>query len=119
MSLVQKSKGAVRSTLKKFLSQERRTELKRLQGNMRKKLGPVLTAVHGSFGTKELIDELSRRVPNDFEILMVHSSFDTLLPMFKGTAKDLVNALIEFCGPNRSLVMPSFIMGGRSYDAAA
>jgi aminoglycoside 3-N-acetyltransferase len=50
---------------------------------------------------------------------MVHSSFDSLLPMYKGTAKDLVDGLIEFCGPNRSLVMPSFIMGGRTYDAAA
>ena len=123
MRFVAKTRGfvraGIRSTLKKFFSQERRTELKRLQGNARKRLAPVLSAVHGTFGTRELIDELTRRVPGDFEILMVHSSFDSLLPMYKGTAKELVNGLIEFCGPNRNLVMPSFIMGGRTYDAAA
>jgi hypothetical protein len=39
--------------------------------------------------------------------------------MYKGSAKELVRALIEFCGPNRTLVMPSFVMGGRTYDTSA
>jgi aminoglycoside N3'-acetyltransferase len=79
----------------------------------------VLAAVHGTFSTEDLVAELSRRLPKDFEILMVHSSFDTFQPMYKGNAKELVNALVDFCGPDRTLVMPSFVMGGRSYDAAA
>lgn len=85
----------------------------------RKRLAPVLAAVHGTFSTEDLVAELSRRLPKDFEILMVHSSFDTFQPMYKGNAKELVNALVDFCGPDRTLVMPSFVMGGRSYDAAA
>jgi aminoglycoside N3'-acetyltransferase len=112
-------RGGVRSTLRRFLSQERRTELKRLQAVTRKRMAPVISLVHGSFTTEELVAELNRHLPADFEILMVHSSFDTLLPMYKGTAKELVNALIDFCGSDRTLVMPSFVMGGRSYDAAA
>jgi aminoglycoside N3'-acetyltransferase len=47
---------------------------------------------------------------------MVHSSFDGLLPMFKGRANELVSMLIKFCGPDRTLVMPSFVMGGRNFD---
>ncbi|HEY1903587.1 MAG TPA: AAC(3) family N-acetyltransferase [Terracidiphilus sp.] len=105
--------------LKRFLSQERRTELKRLQGQARKQLAPLLRLVHGSFTTKELMVELERRLPSNFEILMIHSSFDSFLPMYNGNAKDLVRALVDFCGPNRTLVMPSFVMGGRDYDAAA
>jgi aminoglycoside N3'-acetyltransferase len=101
-----------------LLSQEKRTELKRLQVVARKKFAPLLSAVHGRFGTEELIAELSRRLPANFEILMVHSSLDALVPMYRGNAKELLAGLIEFCGPNRTLVMPSFIMGGRSYDAA-
>ena len=93
-------RAGIRSTLKKILSQERRTELKRLQGNARKKLAPVLATVHGRFGTDELISELSKRMNGDFEILMVHSSFDSMLPMYTGTAKELVQGLIEFCGPD-------------------
>jgi aminoglycoside N3'-acetyltransferase len=38
--------------------------------------------------------------------------------MYKGSAKDLVTALADFCGPNRTLVMPSFVMGGRTFDAS-
>jgi aminoglycoside N3'-acetyltransferase len=75
--------------------------------------------VHGRFSTEELVAELTRRLPAEFEILMVHSSFDAFLPMYKGSAKELVGALIDFCGPHRTLVMPSFVMGGRTYDTAA
>jgi aminoglycoside 3-N-acetyltransferase len=112
-------RAGVRATLRRTLSQDRRTELKRLQGVARKRFAPVLSLVHGTFSTKELVAELARRLPPDFEILMVHSSFDGFLPMYKGSAKDLVSALIDFCGPERTLVMPSFVMGGRSYDTSA
>lgn len=112
-------RAGIRAALRRALTQERRTELKRLQGVTRKRLAPVLSAVHGTFGTEELIAELTRRLRPDFEVLMVHSSFDTFLPMYKGNAKELVGALVSFCGPDRTLVMPSFVMGGRTYDAAA
>jgi len=112
-------RAGARASLRRFLSQERRTKLKRLQGQARKHLAPVLTLIHGTFTTEMLVAELERQVPSQFEILMVHSSFDTLLPMFKGSAKDLVQALIDFCGPGKTLVMPSFVMGGRDYDAGA
>jgi aminoglycoside 3-N-acetyltransferase len=111
-------RAGVRATLRRVLSQERRTELKRLQGVAKKRIAPVLSLIHGTFNTEELVAELAGRLPSDFEILMVHSSFDGFLPMYKGTAKELVGALIDFCGPQRTLVMPSFVMGGRSYDAA-
>lgn len=112
-------RGGVRATLRRTLSQERRTELKRLQGVARKRLAPVLSLVHGSFGTMELLTEVAQRLPSDFEILMVHSSFDGFLPMYKGSANELVTALIEFCGPERTLVMPSFVLGGRTFDTSA
>jgi len=112
------ARAGVRSMMRSVFSQERRTELKRLHGAMRKRMGPVLSAVHGTFGTDELVAELKLRLPRSFEILMVHSSFDGLLPMYKGTAKDLVTALMNICGPERTLVMPSFVMGGRTYDTA-
>ena len=111
-------RAGVRSALRRTFSQETRTELKRLQGTVRKKCAPLLTFAHGRFDTAELISELKRRLPADFEILMVHSSFDGLLPMYKGDAKDLVKALADLCGPNRTLVMPSFVMGGRTFNTS-
>jgi aminoglycoside 3-N-acetyltransferase len=112
-------RGGVRAALRRTLSQERRTELKRLQSVARKRLSPLLSAIHGTFTSQDLVAELKRRLPKDFEILMVHSAFDAFLPMYKGSAKDLVQLLIDFCGPDRTLVMPAFVMGGRTYDVAA
>ena len=112
------ARASVRGMLRRVLSQERRTELKRLQGLARKRLAPVLSLVNGTFTTQELLSELTRRLPQDFEILMVHSSFDGLLPMYKGAAKELASGLIDLCGQNRTLVMPSFVLGGRNYDTS-
>lgn len=112
-------RAGVRSGIRRFISPERRSELKRVQGLARKRLSPMLRLVHGSFGAEELASELKNRIPNDVEMIMVHSSFDQFLPMFNGTAKDLLSCLLEVCGPERTLVMPSFVMGGRNYDAAS
>jgi aminoglycoside N3'-acetyltransferase len=90
-----------------------------MQGQARKRLAPVLSLVHGTFSAGELREELARRLPEDFEVLMVHSSFDGLLPMYKGTPAELLAALIGICGPQRTLVMPSFVMGGREFDTKA
>jgi len=109
-------RAGVRGFLRRALSQERRTELKRWQSVAKKRLAPVMSAVHGSFGNDELRAELLRRLPADFEILMVHSSYDALLPMYKGSATDLLAVLLHVCGPERTLVMPSFVMGGRTFD---
>ena len=111
-------RAGVRGMLRSVFSQERRTELKRLQGLARKRFAPVLSLVNGTFTTQELLSELTRRLPQDFEILMVHSSFDGFLPMYKGAAKELASGLIDLCGQNRTLVMPSFVLGGRNYDTS-
>ena len=98
------------------MSQKRRTELKRIQGLMRKRFSPLISLMHGSFSSDELAAEITRHLAPDFEILMVHSSYDALLPMYKGNANELLAMLIKICGPERTLVMPSFIMGGRTFD---
>lgn len=72
--------------------------------------------VHGRYAARELVEQFAGRVPADFEILMAHSAYDSLLPMYTGTPKDLVEALLEFCGKERTLAMPAFVLGGRLYD---
>jgi hypothetical protein len=66
-------RGGIRAALRGALSQDRRNELKRLQGLARKRLAPVLLLVHGRFSSDELRAELVRRPPTNFEILMVLS----------------------------------------------
>jgi aminoglycoside N3'-acetyltransferase len=109
-------RAGVRSMLRRTLSQERRSELKRLQGLARKRLAPMLSLVHGNFNSDELCADLTRRLPADSEIVMVHSSYENMQPMYTGSPIDLVAGLARLCGPERTLVMPAFVMGGRSFD---
>jgi aminoglycoside 3-N-acetyltransferase len=109
-------RAVIRAALRRAVSQQKRTEMKRIQGLARKRIAPLLSLVHGAFRPDELRMEIARHLPTRFEILMVHSSYDGLLPMYKGSARDLLAALIDLCGRERTLVMPSFVMGGRAFD---
>ena len=109
-------RASVRSILRRTLSLERRNELKRLQGVARKRLAPILSMVHGNFTADELCADLEKRVLPDSEIIMVHCSYENLLPMYNGSPIELVSALTKLCGPERTLVMPAFVMGGRNFD---
>lgn len=101
---------------KRLLSQQRRNSVKRWLITRRKKWPQFYILVHGTFTARTLVNQLRSRITDDFEILMVHSAYDRLLPMYSGTVGELVTELLEFCGTNRTLVMPAFVLGGRNYD---
>tara|TARA_R110000823_G_scaffold210224_17_gene340639 strand:- start:10123 stop:11025 length:903 start_codon:yes stop_codon:yes gene_type:complete len=77
----------------------------------RKRAAPALRWIHGSFTTDDLITEIAARLDSDWNILMVHSSVNNLAPGFDGDTGELLRALIEFVGPERTLVMPAFNFG--------
>ena len=113
------AKAHVHKTLRRFLSQETRATMKKWQGQARKRASKLLPLLHGAYTSKDLIANLESRITGDFEILMVHSAFDHLQPMYTGNALELVKSLIEFCGKDRTLVMPAFVLGGKLYDKSA
>ncbi|MCB1689738.1 MAG: AAC(3) family N-acetyltransferase [Halioglobus sp.] len=78
---------------------------------LKKKASPLLRLVYGTFTTDELIAEIDSRLDRDWRILMVHSSVNNLHPMYTGSALELLKALIDYCGPDRTLVMPTFNFG--------
>jgi aminoglycoside 3-N-acetyltransferase len=105
--------------LRRTMSQDRRNRLKRRIAHTRKRLAPLYRARYGTFGAVELRDELARHLPPDAEIVMVHCSLNDLQPMYIGGIKELLDALIELCGPERTLAMPAFFFGGLEGDSAA
>lgn len=107
------------ATVRKNFSQEQRNRLKAVQGEIRLRAAPLLRAYYGSFGPAELAEHLRTRIGQDFEVLMVHSSMNSLQPMFSGTALDVINILSDLCGPSRTLAMPAFFLGGSTYNARA
>ncbi|HEY7204596.1 MAG TPA: AAC(3) family N-acetyltransferase [Methylomirabilota bacterium] len=80
--------------------------------SLRVRLHPLIRAVNGTFGAADLRRELESRLPGSFEILMVHSSVNHMVPMFTGTPLELLHELVSFCGPERTLAMPAFYFGG-------
>ncbi|MCB1701863.1 MAG: AAC(3) family N-acetyltransferase [Pseudomonadales bacterium] len=75
----------------------------------KRKLEPLILLRNGKFSTADLLQEINSRIGSDVDILMVHSSVNSLFPMYQGTAIELLNGLIEYCGSRTTLVMPAFV----------
>lgn len=105
--------------LRGMASQEARNRIKRTILRTRRKLAPVYRARYGTFTANELRDELQHRLPDDAEIVMVHCSLNDLEPMYVEGVRELLNALIELCGTERTLAMPAFFFGGPAGDPVA
>jgi len=79
--------------------------------SVRRKLYPLMRAMYGSFDTAKLRSHLEDRIGRNFEILMVHSSVNNMAPMFTEGPAELLRMLREYCGSERTLVMPAFYFG--------
>lgn len=95
----------------RHLPRERLLELRRAYHGARARLNPLMAAIHGRFGVSELRAHLEEKVGHEYEVLMVHSSMNHMLPMFSGDAMGLLKMLEDFVGPDRTLVMPAFYLG--------
>ena len=114
MNLFEWASGAAKQTL----SDARMEALRNSYFTLRKHASPALRWLHGSFDAAALRDHLAQRVGRNFEVLMVHSSVNHMLPMFTDGPLDLVRMLIDFCGPERTLAMPAFYFGDPAVGGA-
>ena len=95
----------------RHLSEKKLMALRSGYLSFRRQLTPLLKLVYGTYTTDELRTHLQKTVGSDFEILMVHSSVNHMLPMYTGNTLELLKMLIDFCGPEKTLVMPTFFFG--------
>ena len=102
----------------RYLSGEKVHALRETYLAGRARLEPVLKLIHGSFDAAALRHHLQERIGDEFEILMVHSSVNHMKPMYTGTALELVRMLVEWCGPERTLAMPTFYFGDPAIGGA-
>src|SRR5260370_28315175 len=109
------AKARLHHVLRRCFNQQTRNNIKGWQRSARKHMSKALTLVHGTYSAKEIVANLRTRIPKHVEILMVHSSYDRLLPMYRGGPQELIDELIAYCGKNLTLVMPAFVLGGRLY----
>jgi aminoglycoside 3-N-acetyltransferase len=102
--------------LRRSLTQRQRNALKRQIAASRRRFGRLYVGLYGQYTAKEIVASLGSRITDEFDILMVHSAYDGLLPMYRGTPQELIGELLAFCGPRRTLAMPAFVLGGRLYN---
>ena len=102
---------AVSGLAVRYLDPKRLRALRAAYFTARSKLHPVMRVIHGTFDSAALRKHLQQRIGGDFDVLMVHSSVNHMLPMFTGNPLELVKMLIDFCGPDKTLVMPTFYFG--------
>ena len=93
---------------RRSISPETRDRVKGWLARRRRSLAPIMKAMHGTFDADDLFQELGRRVPRDFEVLMVHCALDDLAPMYRDGPLELLRMLQKLCGPHRTLAMPAF-----------
>lgn len=99
------------TAIRRLLPQSRRSGIKRRLRALRMKHDWAFKARYGTFSTEDLANHLEERLAGRrFEILMVHSAYDALLPMYSGSPVELVQMLLDFCGPERTLAMPAFVL---------
>jgi aminoglycoside 3-N-acetyltransferase len=95
----------------RYLNHEQRLALRAAYHAVRSRLNPLLRAAYGTFDAAALREHLDSRLGRNFEVLMVHSSLNHMQPTYTGSAVEVVRNLIEWCGPERTLAMPTFCFG--------
>ncbi|OIP15671.1 MAG: hypothetical protein AUK51_13110 [Comamonadaceae bacterium CG2_30_59_20] len=102
---------AISGLAARYLNQKQMLSLRSAYFTARTKLHPVMRAIYGTFDAAALRKHLEQKIGCDFDILMVHTSVNHMQPMFTDTPLALVKMLMAFCGPNKTLVMPTFYFG--------
>ena len=103
--------------IKKFFSQKNRNSLKKRLTRIKNKLGKLDLLIYGTINDDELFIHLNEKLGKEYEILMVHCSYDSMKPMYIGNLNLLLKKLISYCSLNNiTLVMPAFFFGKGGND---
>jgi len=103
--------------IRRFFPQESRNQIKKILLPVNYKIRKVLNIFYGQVKNEELFNNITNKLGNDYDILMIHSSFNDMLPMYTDNLKLFLNKLIEYCTINNiTLAMPAFILGDENYN---
>ena len=104
--------GLVYFWLKKMFSQEKRNQLKKQMQKWRSRTNGLKKILFRPYSAEALIEHIESQIGHDFDILMVHASYQDMLPMFQDSPAKLVEVLIQFCQEyDITLAMPAFFFG--------
>lgn len=105
-------RGIVFDTIRKKLSQETRNRLKKTLLHLRRSNQYLYIAIYGHVNNDKLFEHIKDKLGNDYEILMLHTSYNAMMPMYNDNPKELIDLLIGYCIQNDiTIVMPTFYLG--------
>lgn len=94
--LTQKSQNTINDSLFKFRINHRR----------------LFRIIYGTANDEDIFNNILKHLDGKFDILMIHSSFNSMLPMYSGNLNKLLLLLLDYCKKNNvTLVMPTFFLG--------
>lgn len=72
----------------------------------------IFRLIYGSANDEEIFNNILKKLDGKIEILMIHSSFNDMIPMYTGNLSKLLSMLLAYCQKtNITVAMPTFFLG--------
>ena len=72
----------------------------------------IFRLIYGTANDEEIFNNFLQKLDGKFDILMVHSSLNDMVPMYTGSLNKLLSLLLSYCKQNNiTLAMPTFFSG--------
>jgi aminoglycoside 3-N-acetyltransferase len=105
--------------LRKFLTQDSRDNLKASIFKLRNRNKKLLRLIHGTVGDEEIFNNIMEKLVGNFDVLMIHSSFNSMTPMYTGNLSKFLSKIRTYCEQNNiTLAMPAFFFGADNFNAS-
>jgi aminoglycoside N3'-acetyltransferase len=104
--------------LRKVLKQNSRDSIKSSIFKIRNRYKNILRFIYGTANDDDIFNNIREKLGDGFDVLMIHSSFNDMIPMYTGNLNKLLSEIISFCEQNNiTLAMPAFFFGADNFNA--
>lgn len=110
-------KNALKKVISELLTQEPGNKINTSLFKVRNKHKWFFRLIYGTANDEEIFNNLLQKLNGKYDILMIHCSFNNMIPMYTGNLGELLSFIISYCNQNNiTLVMPTFFLGS-NYQA--
>jgi hypothetical protein len=105
-------KNFVRNIISIVLTQEFGNKINASLYKFRNKHKWVFRLIYGTVNDEEIFNNVLQNLDGKFDILMIHSSLNDMIPMYTGSLNKLLLIILTYCKQNNiTLAMPTFFSG--------
>ena len=105
-------KNFIRILISIVLTQETGNTIHLSLFRFRNKHKRIYRLIYGKASNENILDCISGKLDGKFDILMIHSSLNDMIPMYIGNPGELLSMLVTYCRRNNiTLAMPTFFDG--------